>query len=455
MGADTKVPTTSSIQHAHFENGVHVGQRLLDLHAGLHIGVHDDIADAALGVQELLADVGLGLREHIVDRRHHTWRVLVDDQQAVGCHRGVLLHVDLREVHCTIGAALVDALEQCRCDLLADHGLGLLCGATDMRRHQRVRAAAQLGLEEVLAVLARLSGEDVYVGTAEVFRLQRRCQVRNHHHVAAAGIQEEGALLHLGELLLADHVLRGGQIRHMQRHEVRLRQELIQGGNLRGVAHGQLWDDVPVDDFHAHRLGQDGDLSTDVPIAHDAQRLSSDLEAANRLLEPSATVHRSSAVSDLPRQTHDVADDELCHAARVREGRVEHGDAIVLCSLQVDLIGADTEAGHRQELVAGFDDLLRDLRLAADAQDVQALDLHQQLLLRQRRLQSLHLETCVLQHLDAPGRDTLEQEDLDLVLGEGQLLRGLTLPLQLSRHGCRLTVLSAGVRSRQDSNRQA
>jgi len=138
------------------------------------------------------------------------------------------------------------------------------------------------------------------------------------------------------------------------------------------------------------------------------------------LLEPRPSVHRGRAIADLARQPHDVPEDQLGDAARVREGRVEHRNPLGLSVREGDLVRADAEASDGEEAIARVDDLLRHLRLAADAEDVQVLDLGDELVLRQRCLQRLDLKAIILQHLDTLLRHALQEQDLDLVLREGR-----------------------------------
>mmetsp|Transcript_2767 Transcript_2767/g.7745 ORF Transcript_2767/g.7745 Transcript_2767/m.7745 type:complete len:439 (-) Transcript_2767:31-1347(-) len=416
------------MQHADPENCVHEGNLLLHFFAGFGVEVDDHVPDAVLGAQELLADVGAGGSQNGIDLREDARDVLVGAQDAVTARAS--RQVDLGEVHGPVRAPGVDDLQERERNLLSDLGLRLLGGAADVRGHQHVGAPPQLRLEEVLAVLARLLREDIHVAAAQVAGLQGRRKRRDRDDLAAAGVQQEGALPHLADLLLADQVDRGGEVRHVQGDEIRSGEELLHGGHLRRVAHGQLGDDVVVDHLHAHGLRAHRQLRADVAVADEAEGLAADLEAAHRLLEPGAAMHGGRAVADLAGQADDVPDDELRHAAGVREGGVEDRDALRLRGLQIDLVGADAEAAHRQHLVHRRDDLRGDLGLAADAEDVQALDLLEELGLGERRLHGLNREALSLEHLDAVGSDSLEKEDLDLVLGEREpVLRPLGVRL--------------------------
>mmetsp|Transcript_37283 Transcript_37283/g.96310 ORF Transcript_37283/g.96310 Transcript_37283/m.96310 type:complete len:475 (-) Transcript_37283:71-1495(-) len=428
-----------SVEHADLEAGLERRQPHLDLRAGLDVEVDDDVAGLALRGEELLADVGPRSRQRRVDLGEHAGHVLVHDENAV--RLGGLRQVDLGEVHGAVRAALVDQLDERGGNLLADLGLRLLGRAAHVGRHQCVRAPAELRLEQVLTVLAWLLREDIHIGAAQVPGFQRCRESGDHDHVAAARVQQARTLLHLLDLCLAHHVLRRGEVRNMQGDKVRGRQELFQGCHLRCVAHGQLGDHVVVDHLHAHSLCEHGHLRANVAVADKAEGLAADLEATNRLLEPSATVHGRSALADLARQPDDVADDEFGDAPGVREGRVENRDALLLRRRQVHLVSADAEAGNCQQPVARLDHLLGDLGLAADAQDVQVLDLLEELGLGERRLERLHREALVLQHLDAVGRHSLQEEDLNLVLGVGDVVRRLR-PLGIGRHSISRALLA-------------
>src|SRR5690606_3639612 len=114
---------------------------------------------------------------------------------------------NLREVHRAARHARVEEVQQARTHLTTDVGLRLFGRAANVRGEDRVLLADQLRLETG-AIALWLLGEDVDGRAGEVPRLERLSQRRDVHDVPARQVDEVAALLHAGELLGADHVLR-------------------------------------------------------------------------------------------------------------------------------------------------------------------------------------------------------------------------------------------------------
>jgi len=60
--------------------------------------------------------------------------------------------------------------------------------------------------------------------------------------------------------------------------------------------------------------------------------------------------HLESAVEILARESDDLGHDEFSDGTGVGEGRVEDGDASLTGSVEIDLIGTDTETSNDQKL---------------------------------------------------------------------------------------------------------
>ncbi|MNN68507.1 hypothetical protein D3C81_1842220 [compost metagenome] len=88
-------------------------------------------------------------------------------------------------------------------------------------------------------------------------------QVVQLDHGATGGVDQDRALLHRADFLLADHPLGGWQLRHVQRDDVGQAQQFVQAGDLYGVAQRQLGQRVVEVDLHAQALGQYRQLGTD------------------------------------------------------------------------------------------------------------------------------------------------------------------------------------------------
>ena len=75
-------------------------------------------------------------------------------------------------------------------------------------------------------------------------------------------------------------------------------------------------------------------------------------------------------VSKLPCQSDNLPNHQLSDAARVAKWRVEHGNTLVGSSMQVNLVGADTETTHSSQLVGCVDYAGRELSLRTYAQNM-------------------------------------------------------------------------------------
>lgn len=89
-------------------------------------------------------------------------------------------------------------------------------------------------------------------------------------------------------------------------------------------------------------------------IAYDAQRLATNLPAAFRLLVPEAVAHLPTALEILTGESDDLGNNELSDGARVREGRVEDGNASFGGGGEVDLVCTDAEAADDEKLYSSM-----------------------------------------------------------------------------------------------------
>ena len=105
----------------------------------------------------------------------------------------------------------------------------------------------------------------------------------------------------------------------------------------------------------------------------------------------------------------ELGDDQLGHAARVRERSVEHRHAVAVGGCQIDLIGADTEAPDGQQRRA-FDDPRRHLGLGPDAEDVHAGQAPRELVGGQRVREGLDGETLGGEQIEGGLVDVLEEK---------------------------------------------
>ncbi len=95
-------------------------------------------------------------------------------------------------------------------------------------------------------------------------------------------------------------------------------------------------------------------------------------------------MHLAHAIPQVAREHHDLGHDHFGHAARVREGRVEHRDAVALGAREIHLVRADAKAAEGQQPPSAGEDAIGHAGLAADAEDVHVLDTARELFLAER-----------------------------------------------------------------------
>ncbi|MND93617.1 hypothetical protein D3C80_858090 [compost metagenome] len=344
----------------------------------------------------------------------------MDVQQAVGARHLGQLHV--RQVDAEGGVAPVQIAQQTLGRELGDGFLRLLGRAADVGRQDDVLQPLQ-GTGEGVGVGARLLGEDVHRRAGDAARLQRLGQGVDIDDVTARQVQEQGARLHLRQLGRADD--QGVVLApvDMQADHVGLGQQGVQRAHAPGVAQGQTFRQVVEDDPHPQVLGQDRQLRADGAIADDAQGLAAQLARTSRRLVPLALVHGRRLVGHVAHQDDGQADGQFDHRAGVGIGGVEDGHAMFVGGLQIDLIGADAEGGDGQQAVGVLQHALADIGLGANAQNMDALDRLDQVVLVQRALHGLDGIARLLQPLDGGGVDVLQQQHLDAVARIGPAAR--------------------------------
>jgi hypothetical protein len=138
----------------------------------------------------------------------------------------------------------------------------------------------------------------------------------------------------------------------MEGDKVGFREKVLERVDLSGRTKRHDRDHVIVDDAHAECLCEDRELSADVTVSDDTERLASDLPAALGHLVPDTLLELARAVRELTRERNDLADDEFGDGARVGKGRVEDGDTLLGRAVEVDLVRPDAEAADDEELHA-------------------------------------------------------------------------------------------------------
>jgi len=288
----------------------------------------------------------------------------------------------------------------------------LLGGAADVGRKNAVVEAPERAVKLLLGA-SGLGGVDVDGTAGELLALDGLGKRVEVHDFAARGVDEVGALLHLGELLRRDHVASLGRQGHVHGDDVALLEQRVERRDILRVAERELGQMVVELDDHAHGLSEHRDLGTDMAVAHDAEGLAAGLPAVGGNLVPLAEVALAVAVADLAQQHNDLGNYHLGHGAGVGEGRVEHGLAALGRGRQVRLVSADAEAAHGEQALGRLEDLGRDLRLAADAEDVAVGDGLEQLVLAHGRVALVHQVALVAENLRRGVGNLLQEKDLE------------------------------------------
>ncbi len=88
--------------------------------------------------------------------------------------------------------------------------------------------------------------------------------------MTARQVDEQGAILHAGELRRTEQVLVIGAAIYVQRNDIGLGQQGIERAIALGIAESQLFSEIEIDDPHPEGLGQNRQLRTDGAITDDA-----------------------------------------------------------------------------------------------------------------------------------------------------------------------------------------
>eukprot|EP00047_Mylnosiga_fluctuans_P005519 m.240980 g.240980 ORF g.240980 m.240980 type:complete len:346 (+) comp13761_c0_seq1:10-1047(+) len=313
-------------QHARAQTILHLLERNVDVIGHLAFDLDDEIADSVTGFERLRHDVRP--TENAVDVAQHARLILVEVEHARVPMLQLPPNRDIGHVDGAHGRPAVDELGHLERNLLADGLLGLLGRPAHVGCQDCVGAALQ-GCAELLRRAGRLLWKDIKRAARKMTGLKSRGGGLDVDDLAAAGVDEIAALVHLGDLGGPDHTLRGGVCRYVQRHKVGLPEQGLQGLLWLGRAQSKLWDDVIEDDLHAERLGQDRQLRADVAVADQTQRLATHLVAAIGRLLPLAAVQLHAAVACLPGQHDDLGHHQLGDAAGVAIRAVEDRDAVI------------------------------------------------------------------------------------------------------------------------------
>ena len=132
--------------------------------------------------------------------------------------------------------------------------------------------------------------------------------------------------------------------------------------------------------LHAEGARPPRNLQAHAAHAHNAQRLTAQLRALQRLLLPLARVHRRIRPGHHARQRNHQAQRQLRYSHRITARRVHHHNAVPRRRLGVDVVHADTRAANHAQLRRAFEQLRVHLHRRAH---------HQRLGICQLRLQTI------------------------------------------------------------------
>ena len=172
---------------------------------------------------------------------------------------------------------------------------------------------------------------------------------------SAGGIDEHGVLSHQPHLRLSDESLGLFCERYVQRDEVRLSQKAFEFGILyrKGLLALQVAVAVVVENSHIEAAGAAGNLFADSAHADDAQRAAVDLEprelarvVVGEAGAPGETVPGHDIARRGQQEGHGHVGGDPIDGAR----RIAYGDAAGRAGSDVDMIDANPEIAHHQEV---------------------------------------------------------------------------------------------------------
>jgi hypothetical protein len=189
------------------------------------------------------------------------------------------------EVHSAECRAVVAVSQEFARYLQADIVLRLLRAAPDVGSKNHVVTPAQRR-NECIPVALRFLRENVDGSALKAAGIERIDQRFNVNHVAARCINETGSRFHFGERPVVDQVPGFRSFRDVQCNHVGSFEQRFKCGHGAGVAQRQLHLDIVVDHLHPQRFRQHADLSANVAVANDAQRLATGFARARSGLDP-------------------------------------------------------------------------------------------------------------------------------------------------------------------------
>ena len=207
----------------------------------------------------------------------------------------------------------------------------------------------------------------------------------------------------------------------MHRHGIGFGKQRMQAWHGLRIAMRQLGRVIKIDHPHAEGFCQHRKLRTDIAIADDAQRLATDFPAIGRGFVPFPTMRGIGFREDAAHHHNDFAKRQFRNRPRIGKWCIEYGNAERPRRFQGHLVGTDAKAANRDQPIRRRQHFLGHLGAGPDAQHMHALQRACQHSAIQRLGFAFHGTIASIgQQLDSAIGDTLKQQDLDLVLGEGE-----------------------------------
>ena len=214
----------------------------------------------------------------------------------------------------------------------------------------------------------RLAREDVEPGAGDLAGGQRGVERVLVDEAAAGDVDDVARRLHLRELLRADHPGGLGRLRHVDRDEVALLEQLVEREQVHAELLGARARDVGVvrDDAHVEGLQTRGDERADAAEADDADGLLEQLGAGVRAPLPLALGERRVRGRDVAGEAQDVADRQLRGRDDVGCRRIDDHHAGGRRRPDVDVVEPDAGPCDDLQHGSGRERLGVDLRGGAD-----------------------------------------------------------------------------------------
>ena len=214
--------------------------------------------------------------------------------------------------------------------------------------------------------------EDIQPGACHLAGLQSRDEGFLGHQLASRGIDERGAILHFCDRSRIDDLSRGRRERRMERNDVRLGKQLIEGNQPDVVIPRNCVRDVGIVDqgLHLEALGALYDFRSDLSVSHYSQNLSLQLDSHEALAIPLSLLDGLVGLRDFSHQSQQQPHSMLCRADAVSFGSIHHDDPSPRRFGHIDIIHACSRSPDHLELGRAVEQICGNLRLAADDQNI-------------------------------------------------------------------------------------